>query len=138
MGKIREVVRLILAECLSRRRAGAAVGVPYATVAEFVTQAKACGFSWPLPEGMDDRALEERVFPSLVVAGPSRPEPDWAVVHREPKRPGVTLLLPLWIEYKERNPDGHQYSQFCLRFRKGQKASPGQCLASPRGARQPS
>ena len=45
--------------------------------------------------------------------------PDWAEVHREMKarkRTSVTLQL-LWVEYKEANPDGLQYSQFCELYR---------------------
>jgi transposase len=37
-------------------------------------------------------------------------------IHRELRRPGVTLQL-LWFEYKEQHPDGCQYSQFCNRYR---------------------
>jgi transposase len=37
-------------------------------------------------------------------------------LHRERKRKGVTLQL-LWHEYKEANPEGYQYSQFCERYR---------------------
>ena len=33
-------------------------------------------------------------------------EPDWAHVHRELRRPGVTLML-LWEEYRPREPDGY-------------------------------
>jgi len=42
--------------------------------------------------------------------------PDWSLVHRELKRPGVTLQL-LWDEYKEANPKGFQYSWFCEHYR---------------------
>jgi transposase len=42
--------------------------------------------------------------------------PDWAEIHRELKRKGVTLQL-LWQEYKATHPDGLQYSQFCDRYR---------------------
>jgi hypothetical protein len=31
-------------------------------------------------------------------------EPDWAYVHHEPRRPGVTLML-LWEEYGQREPE---------------------------------
>ncbi len=43
--------------------------------------------------------------------------PDWHYVHKELRRPGVTLLL-LWLEYKEAHPDdGYSYSQFCVHYR---------------------
>jgi transposase len=42
--------------------------------------------------------------------------PDWAEVHRELHRKGVTLAL-LWSEYRERCPDGFGYSWFAERYR---------------------
>jgi len=120
MRKIREVLRLTLAQGLSRRAAGASVGLPYTTVADYVTRARGAGVGWPLPEEMDDRQLEERLFPSKAAVQGLRPEPDWALVHRELKRAGVTLLL-LWMEYKQEQPEGYQYSQFCLRYRSWQR-----------------
>ena len=39
---------------------------------------------------------------------------------KELSKPGVTRYL-LWEEYKQYNPDGYQYSQFCSRFRTGIK-----------------
>jgi transposase len=38
-------------------------------------------------------------------------------LHQERKKKGVTLQL-LWHEYKEGNPEGYQYSQFCELYRK--------------------
>ena len=40
-----------------------------------------------------------------------RAQPEWAVVHRELRRPGVTLLL-LWEEYRAVHPDGYGYSRY--------------------------
>ena len=34
------------------------------TVSTTLARAKACGLRWPLPEGMSDKELEERLFPS--------------------------------------------------------------------------
>ena len=42
--------------------------------------------------------------------------PDWAEIHKELKRKGVTLFL-LWQEYKEVHPAGYQYSRFCDLYR---------------------
>jgi transposase len=66
---------------------------------------------------MDETALERLLFPFQ----PSRatldcPQPDWAYVHQELKRKGVTLQL-LWQEYKASYPEGLQYSQFCALYR---------------------
>jgi len=45
-----------------------------------------------------------------------RPTPDWAQIHQEMRRKGVTLFL-LWQEYKANQPDGFNYSWFCQHFR---------------------
>lgn len=116
MRKIREVLRLSLGEKLSRRQVGTAVGLPYTTVADYLSRASRAGLSWPLPEGMDDRELEARLFVTMAPKIETRPLPDWAEVHRELRRPGVTLQL-LWYEYKQVAPEGYQYSQFCRHYR---------------------
>ena len=62
------------------------------TVSTTLARAKACGLQWPLPEGMSDKELEERLFPSA----PGKvvyKMPDYAHVHREMQRQGVTLTL---------------------------------------------
>lgn len=67
------------------------------TVAATLQRATNCGLQWPLPEEMSDRQLSERLFPT----SPSKPVykmPDYAYVHKEPQRSGVTLNL-LWLEY---------------------------------------
>jgi len=118
MRKIREVLRLSLGDGLSRRQVGAATGLPYTTVADHLARSRAAGLSWPLPDGLDDAALQAALFASAVLPSPAtRPLPDWAVVHHELRRKGVTLQL-LWIEYKERHPDGYQYTQFTERYRR--------------------
>jgi transposase len=55
MRKIREVLRLSLAEGLSPRQVSASLGVPRITVRPFVERAKLAGLTWPLPEGMATR-----------------------------------------------------------------------------------
>ncbi len=121
MRKIREVLRLTLAEGLSRRQVGTALHLPPTTVADAVARARRAGLGWPLPEGMDDAALEACLFRSAALPpAASRPLPDWAVIHRELRRKGVTLQL-LWMEYKAVAPTGYQYSQFCRHYRHWQR-----------------
>jgi transposase len=120
MRKIREVLRLTFAERLSRRRVGRMVGLPTTTVFDYVKRGEAAGLSWPLPEEVDDRELERRLFASAAAPSRARPLPDWQQVHKEIRRPGVTLQL-LHMEYLEREPDGYQYSQFCRRYRSWQQ-----------------
>ena len=117
MRKVREVLRLVLGERLSRRQVGAAVGLPYTTVTDYVDRARRVGLGWPLPDGLDDRDLEARLFPSVAASLTTRPQPEWAEVHRELHSKGVTLQL-LWMEHKERCPEGYQYTQFVHHYRR--------------------
>lgn len=80
-------------------------------------RAQSAGLSWPLPEDLDDQQLEHRLYPPLPSTGVRRPEPDWAEVHRELKRPGATLQA-LHDEYLSANLNGMQRSQFCNLYRR--------------------
>ncbi len=84
MRQIRDVLRLKLGEGLSRRQVARAVSLPYTTVANYLERASQAGLGWPLPEEMDDWALEARLFKHAVpLSSLSRPQPDWTEVHRE-------------------------------------------------------
>lgn len=92
MRKIREVLRLSLADGLSRRQVGIVTGLPYTTAADYLGRARRAGLDWPLPDGLDDRALEGRLFASAALPPThSRPLPEWPTLHRELRRKGVTL-----------------------------------------------
>ena len=113
----RDVLRLRFGEGLSLRQIAASVGLAQSTVGDQVRKAVAGGLGWPLPDDMDDDALQARLHGAPVESKSSRPEPDWPKLHIELRRPHVTLML-LWLEYKETFPDdGYAYSQFCEHYR---------------------
>jgi transposase len=86
------------------------------TVSEYCRRARQAALSWPLPAAWDDAQLEARLFQRIGdLIGVPRPVPDMAWVHRELKRPGVTLQR-LHLEYLQRHPDGYRYSQFCRHY----------------------
>ena len=70
------------------------------------------GITWPVPAAFDDVALERKLFTPPFTSEPGRPQPYWARIHGELRRPGVTLLL-LWEEYRAGQADGYGYSRFC-------------------------
>jgi hypothetical protein len=106
MRQVREVLRLKWACGLSDRKIAQSLRVSRPTVAEYVRRAQAAGLSWPLPDALDDTVLERQLFATAAQTPVARrPIPDWAIVHRELKRKGVTLVL-LWQEYKALTPDG--------------------------------
>ena len=116
MRKIKDIIRLEHAG-LSQRQIAGALKVSRDSVARTLRRAKGNGLSWPLPEEMDERALEEKLYKKrITVPASDRPLPDWSQLHKELKRKGVTLQL-LWQEYKVTHPDGFGYSWFCEKYR---------------------
>jgi transposase len=65
---------------------------------------------------MDDRELEERLYPARAGEPLDPAVPHWPTVHRELRHKGVTLQL-LWDEYHEAHRDGFRYSWFCREYR---------------------
>jgi len=121
MRKIREVLRLHWDQGLSDRQIATSCGIARSSVKEFLLRAQRAGLSWPLTEDLDDGTLEARLFPPAIpVSLKDRPAPDWQEIHSELRKPKVTLQL-LWYEYKERYPEGYQYSQFCELYRRWAK-----------------
>jgi transposase len=111
MRKVREILRLS-AGGLSKRKIAASLGLSPTAAGDCVQRARQAGVVWPpLPE-LSDAALERLLYPSEAAVEKPRPQPDWAAVHLELKRPGVTLQL-LWEEHRAVHPDAHGYSQYC-------------------------
>jgi transposase len=66
---------------------------------------------------LSDEALGRLLYPPPQLATKVlRPQPDWAAIHRELRRPGVTLQL-LWEEHRGIHPDGYGYSRYCELYR---------------------
>jgi transposase len=121
MRKIEEILRLKYEAGLTHRAIAQSCAVSPSTVSEYVTHAKAAGLSWPLPAELSAEQLEALLFPQKGSAcGRNIPQPDWAEVHNELRRKGVTLSL-LWVEYRQEQPDGYGYSQFCHHYRQWAK-----------------
>ena len=114
MRKIREVLRLKYACGASDRVISRSVGIGRTAIAEYIRRAAVIGITWPIPEEIDDTALERKLFAPAGYNPPrSKPLPDWGHVHAELRRRGVTLAL-LWEEYRGHHPDdGYGYSRFC-------------------------
>ena len=108
MRDIKRILYMNLAKQVPLRKIADRTGIPYSTVYDNVTLAKAKGLTWLQIDAMSEEALE-RV---LSTHDKQRPMPDCAYIEKELKRPGVTLQL-LWLEYKEANANGYQYSRFC-------------------------
>ena len=116
MRKLRELFRLRFEAGLSTREIAASLNVGNGTVCDYLGRARVAKPPWPLPPELDDdAALTALLFPGEGKAAADRPEPDWARIHAELKKKGVTKQL-LWQEYLETHPGGYQYSRFCERY----------------------
>lgn len=115
-----EILRLRFGHGLPLRVVAAAAGVSVGSASEYCRRAVERGLGWPLPEGMDEAALQLALSPpvsSSMTVPPVREMPDCEAIHRELQRKGVTLLL-LWQEYRERVPGGYGYSKFCALYQR--------------------
>jgi transposase len=117
MRKTREILRQKW--CLGRshrevaRSLGRSVGAIHATL----RRARAAGLDWEAVGALSDEALDGRLYGAPAGGGRGRVLPDFAVVHAEHKRPGVTLEL-LHLEYLEQHRGGYLYTQFCEYYRR--------------------
>jgi len=119
MRKIKEVLRLKFELHLKNRAIARSCSIPHSTVANYLRRAGAAGLSWPLPPEVDEAALERRLWgDSTPAARRDVPPPDFAAIHAELRRHRHVTLQLLWQEYKQAQPDGYQYSQFCERYRR--------------------
>lgn len=117
MRQLRQMLRL-LHDGVSAREVGRQLGVARSTVQDNLERAKKAGLAWPLAPDLTDDVLEQRLFSKAgyIPGVRRRPEPDWATLAREMKRPGVNLQV-LWEEYRDIHRDGYGYSRFCDLFR---------------------
>jgi hypothetical protein len=85
MRKTREVLRLHFELKLRQRQIARSAHVSQSTVHEYVERFRAAGLKWPLPAGLSESDLEEKLFPAEPgVARPgAKTPPDFAYIHQE-------------------------------------------------------
>jgi hypothetical protein len=119
MRRVREILRLKFECGASDRAIAVAVAVARSTVQLCLLRAAAAGLCWPLPPTLTDQGLEAVLFASprgCKTGVRHKAEPDWAAIHHELRRPGVTLLL-FWEEYRAVHATGYGYSRWCELYR---------------------
>jgi transposase len=119
MRRIREVLRLRYECGLKQREISISVGISKGAVSVYLARAATAGLTWDEASQLDDVEVEERLFTLLGRNEPRARVPiDFAWVHREMRRTGVTLQL-LWVEYRDaaaaagHGGRAYHYSQFC-------------------------
>ena len=97
MGKYREILRLD-AMGVSQRSIAFSCGCGRNTVRRVLNRAESCGLQWPLPEEMNDPALQAILFPPRAKSDSAKHPIDHPHVDEEMSRRGMTMTL-LWNEY---------------------------------------
>jgi transposase len=103
MRKLKEILRLRYGSNLSVQQIASSLKLAKSTVSKYLSLAKAADIKWPLPTDTDEADLRVAIF---VKNSPTRTQyvkPDFAYIHNELKRKGVTLQL-LWEEYAAAYP----------------------------------
>jgi hypothetical protein len=78
MRKIRDVLRLS-ADGMSKRKIAASLSIGATAAGDCIRRSRRAGLSWPLPENLNDEALERLLYPPpLIAAKDRRAQPDWA------------------------------------------------------------
>lgn len=117
MRMIREVLRLKWEKGLSNKKISESCHIARSTIRDYLDRSRRAALSWPLPLDMDDGLLEAMLFPPEIEEPPvKKAMPEMEYIRAELSRKSVTLRL-LWLEYRQSNPEGYQYSQFCERYR---------------------
>ncbi len=119
--KIKEVLRLKHDCNLSEREIARSCHISRTTVTDYLSRAKAAGLGWPEAAAVSEYDLVKRLFPDKPVpSSVPRPMPDCQYIYNELRtyRKLNLTLAQLWLEYKDKHPDGYQYSQYCEHYRR--------------------
>jgi len=117
--KIKEILRLKLDCGVSEREISRSCCVSRSTVADYLRRAAAARLTWTEASALAETQLEERLFPTEhIPSAVKRPPPDCEHIYNELRtyRKFNLTLSQLWVEYKEKHPDGYQYTQFCEHY----------------------
>lgn len=115
MRKIKEVLRLRFDLGLNQDQIARSCSIGQATVHRYLERATANNLGWPLPDDIDDRRLNELLFPARPLWPQSRLRPglDFGQIHSQLQTHKHLTLQLLWEEYRETEPSGYGYSRFC-------------------------
>ena len=116
MRPIRLALQLLAEGNFSVRQIAKTCAISRQAVVDYKFRAEQASLSWPLPESMDDFALEAILFPTRSDQERCRfPQPDWDDVYLMMKKKGATLKV-LHEEYLDQHPEGMKYVRFCQRY----------------------
>ena len=114
MTKYRKIIRLT-GLGFSQRDIMASCGVAQKTVDKVQKRARELNLLWPLDDAMTDTELQRLMFSKENKVSPNKRIPDYAYIHKELLRNGVSKKL-LWTKYMEdcraNGEEPLMYSQF--------------------------
>jgi len=114
---IKDILRLKYQGGLSHSAIARSLSISKGVVAKYLGLASAAGLDWQTTADLDEATLERRLI-GRTGAETRVVEADFARVHVELRRKGVTLML-LWQEYRAAN-EGRRtwaYTQFCEHYK---------------------
>lgn len=114
--KLHDILRLVMTSTLSDRAIGRSLGVAKNTVRRYRILAALEQCTWADLAALDGGTLDAK-FNKVERRITQKRLPDFAYIHQELQRTGVTLQL-LWEEYRAPGPeDALSYSQFTNNYR---------------------
>jgi transposase len=116
MRRIRETLRLHLQAGLSYNEVARALKISKSVAGKYISLARAANVDWDLAQTLTDDELEARLYRPALPRSSHQLAPDFALIHLELKRAGVTLQL-LWEEYARDNALAYKYTSFCIKYR---------------------
>jgi transposase len=120
MRRIRETLRLHLQAGLSYNAVASALKLSKSVVGKYVGLARLHGVDWEVAQTLSDEELQARLYRPALPRSSDQLTPDFAAIHQELKRPGVTLQL-LWEEYTSalaaQSEPAYKYTSFCVKYR---------------------
>jgi transposase len=115
MRRINEVLRLRFELGLGQREIARACAISQGAVHNYLKKVAAAGISWPLPEGWDEKRVEQALFGERQVIKrlPEQVLPDFPALHSQLLQHRYLTLQLAWEEYRQIHPEGYGYSRFC-------------------------
>ena len=131
--KIKEILRLKLECGISERDISRSCQVSRSTIADYLRRAAAAKLTWTEASLLPENQIEDKLFPTEhVPSSVKRPPPDCEYIYNQLRtfQKFNLTLSQLWIEYKDKHPDGYQYTQFCEYYCHWRKNSTIACARS--------
>ncbi|MBV5278533.1 MAG: helix-turn-helix domain-containing protein [Campylobacteraceae bacterium] len=121
MKKVREVLRLHIIMKFSVRKIQTASGVARSTVQDYVKRLKSSNLTADEIDTLDDDALRFKLFPdcsSITTSFKAMPNMHYLYNELKTRKKSKVTLTLLWEEYKKDNPDGYEFTQFRVYYKR--------------------